>query len=417
MGNNNIFCFFVICFSYIIGGVFYVIHGFNFVDEILVLIILSYYIIYAFIQRKVDKNIKTISLFLLFYLLYSLAIGVTNKMAVFRDLLQESKPLISFFVIYALNPSFNQIMKQTLMIMSLVFGGLSFILFVIGGDLFFGHNAFYGHIMLMSSLIYLFASTRNKMDLLVFFFLLSLGLLCTRSKYYGEFALALILMFVVKMPIKIGFKSLLGGLSTICIVILAAWEKFNAYFVEGLDNDSIARNLLYIKSLDVLKDFFPFGSGFGTYGVDATKVYYSPLYYKYGLSNIWGLSENYDSFIADTYFPVIIAQFGLLGIFLFYKFLKLIVNKAGEGYLPHDNILYASVILIISSILIESVAGPMFVMSSGSTILILLACCLREMEIKKMKVLNSRMLYLILLWRGGVRNSNVKVVKKQKIVQ
>lgn len=138
--------------------------------------------------------------------------------------------------------------------------------------------------------------------------------------------------------------------------------------------------MLYVRSIDVMKDYFPFGSGFGSYGVDASRVYYSPLYYKYGLSNIYGMTEDYNEFIADTYFPAIIAQFGLLGIFLFFKFVEFVIKRAGEAYTPYNRILYAIIILIISSILIESVAGPMFVMTTGVPILILLAYCLCDIE-------------------------------------
>lgn len=68
----------------------------------------------------------------------------------------------------------------------------------------------------------------------------------------------------------------------------------------------------------ILKDFIPFGPGFGSYACYASSVYYSPLYYKYGLDCVYGLSEDRGG-ISDTFFPHL-AQFGVVGIVLFAMF-------------------------------------------------------------------------------------------------
>ena len=44
-----------------------------------------------------------------------------------------------------------------------------------------------------------------------------------------------------------------------------------------------------------------------------------PLYYKYGIDAVWGLSPTYDTFIADTFYPEL-AQYGLVGVILFSVF-------------------------------------------------------------------------------------------------
>ena len=381
MIHKDSFYFFMLLLSYVFGNVFYYIHQFSYIDELLIGIILFCYLYYVYYKSiRVDNKVKSVVCFVLFYIIYSIAIHVTNVGAVLRDALQESKPLIAFFVIYALKPSLHGIHKFILSVVSLSLGLFSFLLFFFSGSEYFVHNAFYGHVMLISSVIYLVCSGRKREDFIIFFILLSMGLLSARSKYYGEFAVALMLVPFLKPPIKLNFKYAVLGMIVICVVVWAAWEKFNIYFVEGLENDSIARNALYVTSVQVLKDYFPLGSGLGTFGVDATKVYYSPLYYKYGLNSIWGLSENYDSYIADTYFPVIIAQFGIVGLFLFYKFVRFVIVKSNRSYINGQRPIYLVILLILSTLIIESIAGPMFVMTTGVTLLMLLAYCICEIE-------------------------------------
>ena len=40
---------------------------------------------------------------------------------------------------------------------------------------------------------------------------------------------------------------------------------------------------------------------------------YSPVYALYGINNVYELSQNRTSFISDTFWPMIIGQFGYLG--------------------------------------------------------------------------------------------------------
>ncbi len=380
--DKNSFCYFILIFSYVVGVLLYHIHKINIVDEAIALMILCYYIQYAIKERCVEKKVKYVLSFLLFYLIYSLCLCIVDPRAVFLDLLQQSKPLISFFLIYAMKPSLNSTRKRRLLSYAFVFSIFSFILFLLTDDKYFFHRGYYGHVILISAFLYLLGSQKTKKNIVVFFMIMSLGLLCTRSKFYGDYALALVLFMVVKEPVKFNFKYVFLGAITLFVVIFAAWEKFNMYFVEGLDNDEIARNMLYYKSVQVLQDFFPFGAGLGSYGVDASKVYYSPLYYKYDLYSVWGLSEEYGEFIPDTFFPAIIGEFGLIGLYLFYRFIRFFYDKANALYNKNNLVLYKMVLISVFVILIESIASPMLVTTTGSFFLIIIAYCLCEMENK-----------------------------------
>lgn len=63
--------------------------------------------------------------------------------------------------------------------------------------------------------------------------------------------------------------------------------------------------------------YFPFGSGFATYGSDMAARNYSQLYYLYGFDKLWGLSPQYQMFLNDVYLGMVFGQFGYIGVILF----------------------------------------------------------------------------------------------------
>ena len=62
-----------------------------------------------------------------------------------------------------------------------------------------------------------------------------------------------------------------------------------------------ARVALYVGSLKIARDDFPLGAGLGRYGSWMSRVDYSPLYKKYGLSRIPGLRERNPKAATDTF--------------------------------------------------------------------------------------------------------------------
>lgn len=75
-----------------------------------------------------------------------------------------------------------------------------------------------------------------------------------------------------------------------------------------------ARVQLYFKSFSIFKDYFPIGTGFGTYASYYSGIDYSPVYGLYHLSNIYGLGQGYLGFLNDTFWPMVIGQTGFIGL-------------------------------------------------------------------------------------------------------
>lgn len=142
-------------------------------------------------------------------------------------------------------------------------------------------------------------------------------------------------------------------LISIPLFIYMSYGQFDNYF----NNDESARSRLLTTSFKIFANYFPFGTGFGTYGTAAAASYYSQLYYDYHLDVVWGLYPSNPAFASDNYWPSIIAQFGIVGIaliiFLIYysfKFFdKKIVNRKEKVCLY-----FVYIILITSSLVTAS---------------------------------------------------------------
>lgn len=92
---------------------------------------------------------------------------------------------------------------------------------------------------------------------------------------------------------------------------------------EYLLNASSARSLLFQYAFKTANTYFPLGSGFATYGSSQAAKSYSELYLNYGFTKYWGMGIGDNSFyLHDSYFPMLIGQFGYIGSFLYFVFYK-----------------------------------------------------------------------------------------------
>lgn len=142
------------------------------------------------------------------------------------------------------------------------------------------------------------------------------------------------------------------------VVGFIGWSQIEYYFISL--KDSSARAQLLLKSIIIAKDYFPIGTGFGTYGSYYSAIYYSPVYYKYGLNTIYGMSPELYSFICDSFWPMVLAQSGFLGIIFYglaiYKLLKYIVKLK-----KIDLFYYISALGVMCYMIIDSTSATAFV--------------------------------------------------------
>lgn len=107
--------------------------------------------------------------------------------------------------------------------------------------------------------------------------------------------------------------------------VIAAWiigkDKIIYHFSYGV---SAARPALYIIGIKIMMDFFPIGSGWGTFASYISGEYYSGIYKTYGISEVNGLTQQKYAYTGDVFWPYIYGQLGVFGciayVYLIYRF-------------------------------------------------------------------------------------------------
>lgn len=330
--------------------------SFEYIDEIYAALLGLFLIRYI-----TNKEILVFLLTFLFYFAYSFRYSEnTSHMAQFTDFVQQIKPFLFFYFFYNIPIDFTarqKIIVKFLCVACTIAFLISYWYFGYKGGLLF-HPFALGISCFCFAMLFYFLCSPSTKNISIVLFILLVGLISMRAKYIGELVFILATITFVKKRIKINLKYVLVGVATISAGFYLVVDKLRFYFIHS---DGAARYLLYKTMPQILIDYFPFGSGLGSYATHASGKYYSMLYYKYGIAFGYGMSETNYSYIADTYFPVL-AQFGVLGIVLFIifwyrRYMELFDVSA------HNIREYRVGLIIMAMVMIESVAGPVFVMS------------------------------------------------------
>lgn len=366
-----------IAFTYVVN--------FDWSDEILTVALLGY----AFMKQRFlvkDKGRTTeINIYIglmIFYLVYSLLIQVTTFRGVYLDLLQQLRPYAVFYLTWMMAPDFSPKQKKRIKWVMLFsfFGYL--ILFKIkpsvvtpyGG----GESAALGQIALCCAMIYYLFSKQTKRNRNIAILIMLLGLISVKSKYFGECVVFITLMMFVKSKINFTSVSTLLKVAALgCVVIFFTWTKFNAYYVEGFQDDAqeMARPLTYETGMKIMfKDYIPFGSGLGSFGTAAAAKEYSPLYYDYKLDMVWGLTPENPMFLADAFYPTL-AEFGIVGLFFFLWFWK---RRLWECNKIPNIVYYRMALMAILALALESTADSSYLSGKGMGYFMVLALCLNS---------------------------------------
>ncbi len=338
---------------------------------------------------------------MVFYMLYSLVfVRYNTSTAIFSDFFIQIKPFIAFYAAYAMGVRFTVSQKNFLRRLCIVLSVamLAIILGGLGEDIFF-HPAYYGIISTVLFLVYYYCGKDRLSikDKLIMMFILAVGLLSTKAKFYGFFVVAIYITLWYKPGTlsRINIKQWIMGILVFCGVLYVTWNKINYYFISsglfsGADNveHSFARAALYVNSPLVLRDHLLLGSGLASYATYSSGVVgYSRLYAEYNLDEVWGLLEGDCPFVSDTFFPEL-AQFGIVGIVLFFYFWMWIYKQIKIKERSDRNIrLYKIGLMIILFVAIESIAGSVFLQGGGIMTMMLLGLVVREMIEKRQRII------------------------------
>ena len=386
--------YYLFMFALVFGVVFYdATSYFSFVDEICAIALCALYGYYVFHTPDWSVNklfLVTLGVFF-FYLVYSLAIHCNSKAGIVTDFVIQIKPYLAFFTVYAFKPVLNETMKRNVRLLAVLFSvyllgvGLTVPFTSTVLDALLRHESRLATAATILALLYLYCSKYTLKDKIVFLLMLSIGLLSGRSKMYGFFVLSAFVVFYVNDSFELKFNKrnvALFALATVAVLVVA-WGKINFYFIEGgIGNprdasDYYARAALYYFSVDIFKDYFPFGSGFATYATYASGQFYSHIYNDYGMDLMHGLNERQPDFIADTYYPAL-AQFGVAGLVLFFAFWGVLVRKTLRNFSKADLKDFTINMLIILFFLIECTSDATITHNRGLFMMMLLAMSLNS---------------------------------------
>lgn len=190
------------------------------------------------------------------------------------------------------------------------------------------------------------------------YFVWWLVILCStmRSKAWGAaMAFVLIYYFTYVRKKKIQVRTLL---LFVPLIGLLGWNQIEYYFFSDIQSGS-ARYQLLNKSFMIMRDYFPIGTGFGTYASHYSAVIYSPLYAMYGISHIQGLTQEDASFVSDSFWPMIFAQTGVIGTLAFVMVIWKLYKKI-QSVRIYSKAYYVSAFCILAYVLISSMAESAF---------------------------------------------------------
>lgn len=175
-----------------------------------------------------------------------------------------------------------------------------------------------------------------------------------RSKALASAAAYLVVLYFIvirRQRIRLWHILLIGALG-----LSIAWDQVSFYYIE-LAGQS-ARSVLTQTSFEIMKDFFPIGTGFGTYGSDVAGQSYSPVYVEYGFTKVHELQKE-TGFFSDTFWPIIIGQTGFAGTMCYLAVLSVLFRKTIQVR-SADRSAYGAVLFIFVFLLISSTSEPTF---------------------------------------------------------
>ena len=375
--NSLFFCFLLL--GYVFGVIFYDFLGFDYTDELMALFLAIFAGVTVYERKNINDLYPLMILIgiFIFYTVYSFVISSNIPQAILKDFAIQIKPFLAFYCALLIAPVMSERQRQITSILCLIMGGIMLgAIFSNNIEVFFVHHSRLATSATVTALLFLYCSSFKWSDIIIFILLLSIGFFSTRSKFYGFWGIALCLILYYKVGgiIKFNVKSIVVGIVIICLGILLSWKKIVVYYIDGAmtSEQMWSRPAMMVTAVRIFEDYFPFGSGLGSFGTSVSGEYYSKMYAKYGIDMLWGITKDNFTFIADAYYPEL-AQFGVIGAIIYFIFWGGIIHKAvgkREQMIPQKMQLF--LLLIPTFFFIEGIADATLVSNRGVFMMILL---------------------------------------------
>lgn len=143
--------------------------------------------------------------------------------------------------------------------------------------------------------------------------MLILLLFSGKEKSYGAILVFVVLYYLVvhkKVQTKLRYILYMA-----VPVTVLAWDKIYYYYVVG--QGRFAKSVMTSTSFQIAKDYFPLGTGFGTFGSTYAAKHYSPVYHLYGIAGHPELGEETRNYLTDQFWPLLLGENGFLGTIIY----------------------------------------------------------------------------------------------------
>ena len=349
------------------------------VDEFMTVILIGYTftkINTRYVVKRPRKEYFQFLVILMFFTVYGLLFGANIQRAVLRDALQWIRPFSVIYCTWILNPQFTRRQKMT-MLYSMIATMVAWLFYHPElGRAGYTEFAVLGQMAMCTGMAWYLFTEPSKRNTYIATALVLSGMLAPKFKFLGEVVCFIYVIYFLQR--RLNFKSsktIMALALMMAIVLFVTWTKFDAYYISGMAEgaERMARPETYKVAFGkILWDYFPFGSGMGSFGCAAAADYYSPLYYEYKMDDIWGLTPSNPMFLADAFYPTL-AQLGVVGIFFFCAFWK---RRLKEMNRIADMRYYKVAWITFFCLAIEQAADSSFLSGKGMGYCMLIALCL-----------------------------------------
>lgn len=306
-------------------------------DELLT-VIMAMYVAILFVRKRLYNEDGRIVILMLLFTIYGLLSNVFSGLAyswmsVFIDALLQWKIFVGFITgkyigltsrdEYVVD-SLEKLCKM-LLVIGAVCGFISIFVDIgmasYSADQRYGIPAYYfvfgnsGRYGLIVGCELLFILWKNKGRNVRKYEMLALinMLLTTKGAVY--------IIFVTYVVLQLLFKNLNKNqkidIKTVIPLGIAGIATSSYQITSYLLDDKAPRALLIRYGFKTANSFFPFGSGFATYGSSEAAKHYSKLYTLYGWENKWSMGKQNGDALNDNYLATIVGEVGYVGLIIF----------------------------------------------------------------------------------------------------
>ena len=166
----------------------------------------------------------------------------------------------------------------------------------------------------------------------------------------------LAIKFLNRGAIKLILVTFLFVIITFIVLYLKQINSFNMSLID----EGHARSVLYLGAFQLANEFFPFGSGLGTFGSSMSLNNENAMYQYLGIASYWWFEGA--SFLTDTHWAMIIGESGYLASIFYFLFLANIFYVCYRNYInqPKSNFIPILGCMLITFSFFSSLATPIY---------------------------------------------------------